>query len=135
VIAVRAIDNVGRKTIGGQLGRNEDMVQPGTIVMGRVGEGKIMSIGASQGAVEQRSEGRGEGQPAIRVVGRRGPVLGQVRAAVPIPGDEGNLVEEYGIEIVKEFVTSTTVGRGVHVHDGKSAATNGYVGLHDTAAS
>ena len=60
MIAVRAIDNVGSEVIRGQLGRNEDMVQSGTIMEGRVGERVKGSSGTSQGTVEEITKGGGE---------------------------------------------------------------------------
>jgi hypothetical protein len=52
VVAVRAVPNIGRESIGGQTGRNKDMVQSGAMVVGGVGKGEIMMLSSRESGIK-----------------------------------------------------------------------------------
>jgi hypothetical protein len=133
MIAGRAVNNVGRKGVGGQASRKENMVDPGTVVGGGVVEGEVMLSSTSQGAVKKGGgDERSEGQPTVRAVQSRGPVLRRVRTAVPIPDKESGLVKVGGRKIVEIGDAVHTSSRGIHVRDNKCAATDRHLSLDDT---
>ena len=136
MIAVRAMHDVGRKVTGGQLGGNEDMVQPGTVIVGSVVEGEVWFGGTSQGTIKKGSEGSGQNWPVIIPVmgAEAGPVLRRVRTTVPITSNESKPkgIEGEFVDGVEKMATGLPNSRGVHIRDRKSTATDRHLGTDET---
>src|SRR5688572_20901760 len=106
------------------------MIDPGTVGKGDVVKGKVVASSAGQGAVEERSESRGEARPTVGTVRFACPIHGGIRATVPVTDNEGRILKHVKIQVDEKGLTIAIGGRGVHVSDNKSAATNGHLGLY-----
>ena len=128
MIAGRAILKGGGKITGGQLGRKENMVQPGAVRVTVVVKSVVMFGGASQSTIKKGGNVVGQDGPIIRMVDvtEARPVLRQVRTTVPVTSEESDpkWIESSLIKRAEKSTTFGPVSRGIHIRDRKSTATN-----------